>query len=158
MGNMETMMQAMQKLVQDVTSRRSNSPTPSASSHRSFQEEYTGDPLPQQHQPDSPVRGILTQDDRPDYASASTQPPEDTIVSYEIYLGKRSAPTQKGESPAAKRSSGGRSDGPGRGRGGRGRGAGLGRGHDHRSLRKNLGNSYGPLETMSDAQSSSGSI
>jgi hypothetical protein len=156
MGNMETMMQAMQKLVQDVTSRRSNSPTPSASSHGSFQDEHDGDPLPQQEQPDSPTRGILTQDDRPDYASASTQPTEDSIVSYNSYTNapKRSAPTQKGESPAAKRSSGGGRQGLGRGRGGRGRGQDT----DHRSLRKNLGNSYGPLETMSDARSSSGLI
>jgi hypothetical protein len=167
MGTMQTMMQAMQKLVQDVTSRRSNSPTPSSSSQASFQDANEGDPLPQQYNPASPLRNNLpTQDDRQDYASAITQPDDTNIVPFDwtTTATKRSAPAQKGESPAAKRSTGGRSDGTARGRGrGRGRGRAIRDDHrtlrsDHRSLRKNLGNSYGPLETMSDAQSSSGSI
>ena len=148
MNNMHAMMCAMQQLVQDVASRRSSD----SSSNASFQDANEGDPHPHQVEPTSPLRDsqqYFTPEGRPNYASANTRPPEfSTLAS-----AKRSAPTQKGESPAAKRQtpkSPGRGDGAGRGR--------KHRQKTHKSLRKNLDNRYGPLETTSDAQSSSGSI
>jgi hypothetical protein len=152
MNNMHAMMCAMQQLVQNVASRRSSS---SSSGNISFQDANEAEPLPYQEEPHSPSREFSeysTQEERPDYASASQANEEPLPTS----SAKRSAPTQKGESPAAKRQP---VHSPDRGEGGRGDAAmGRGRRHRQKSLRKKLDNRYGPLETTSDAQSSSGSI
>jgi hypothetical protein len=170
---MQSMMQAMQQLVADVSRNRDcHSPSPlsnqedSVDDDATFEDEYGGE-ISAGYSPHSPNRD-KSQDDRQDYVS--TQPTADSyIVTYDTdpfkTINKRSNPTKKGESPAAKRShpkkKSGRNDSilvQGNGSGA-GRGSGPGRGNgqpSHSEVKTNLANRYAPLAT-SNAPSSSGS-